>query len=121
MALTREEIRLFEGIRFALGEMALDGLPLAVWLTMPRRRPLLHALLADRGEAGLVGFDGADNDAEPLVLQHFQRVDQALRELLVDHQAPLVLASGRHLQGLYHRASTYPHLVLAGVDGSHRT
>jgi len=39
--------------------MALDGLPLAVWLTMPRRRPLLHALLADRGEAGLVGFDGA--------------------------------------------------------------
>lgn len=50
MTLTREEIRLFHGTRFALGEMTLDGLPLAVWLTMPRRRPPLHALLADLGD-----------------------------------------------------------------------
>jgi hypothetical protein len=120
MALTREEIRLFHCTRAALGEMTLDGLPLAVWLTMPRRRPRLHALPADLGEAGSVGFDGADNDGKPLVLQHFQRVDQALRELLADQQAPLVLAGPRHLQRLYHQANTYPDLVPAGVDGSPR-
>jgi hypothetical protein len=40
-------------------------------------------------------------DGKPLVLQHFQRVDQALRELLADlQQAPLVLAGARHLQRL---------------------
>jgi hypothetical protein len=48
---------------------------LAVWLTMPRRCPRLHAQLSDLGVADRVGLDGADNDGESLVLQHFQRVD----------------------------------------------
>jgi hypothetical protein len=32
------------------------------------------------------------------VLQHFQRVDQVLRELRADQQGPLMLAGARHLQ-----------------------
>ena len=52
MAISQDEIRLFEGTRFSLDELALDGLPLAMWLTMPRRRPQVQAFLADRGGTG---------------------------------------------------------------------
>ena len=52
MALSQDEIRLFHGTRVGLDQVQLDGLPLAVWLTMPRRRPQVHAFLAERGGTG---------------------------------------------------------------------
>ena len=122
MALSQDEIRLFHGTRFGLDQVQLDGLPLAVWLTMPRRQPQVHAFLADRGGAGaraVIHGSGAD-DAKPLVLQHFRRVDQALRELLGGDNAPLVLAGVRHLQASYRQANTHPRLLATGVDGSPR-
>jgi hypothetical protein len=122
LALSQNEIRLFEGTRFSLDEVALDGLPLAMWLTMPRRRPQVQAFLADRGGTrGHTAFHGSD-EAEPrmLVLQHFQRVDQALREVLGRGRAPLVFAGVRSMQALYQEANTYPELLAAGLDGSPR-
>lgn len=89
---------------------------------MPRRRPQVHAFLADRGGAGArTVFNGSD-DAGPkmLVLQHFQRVDQALREVLGAGRAPLVLVGVRSMQALYRKANTYPELLAAGLDGSPR-
>jgi hypothetical protein len=82
----------------------------------------VHAFLADRGGAGgrAVFHGSGDDDAKRLVLQHFHRVDQALREVLGASPAPLVLAGVRYLQALYHQANTYPHLLTAGIDGSPR-
>jgi hypothetical protein len=122
LALSQNEIRLFEGTRFGIDEMPLEGLPLAVWLTMPRRQPQVHAFLADRGGSGAraVYHGSGDHDPKPMVLQHFRRVDQALRELLGADQAPLVLAGVRYLQALYHQANTHPQLLTTGVDGSPR-
>ena len=48
VALSQDEIRLFRGTRFGLDAVELDGLPLAVWLTMPRRQPQVHAFSAAR-------------------------------------------------------------------------
>jgi hypothetical protein len=122
LALSQDEIRLFHGTRAGLDQVQLDGLPLAVWLTMPRRRPQVHAFLADRGGTGAraVVHGGADYDAKPLILQHFRRVDQALRELLAGDHAPVILAGVRYLQAIYHQANTHPQLVPAGIDGSPR-
>jgi hypothetical protein len=122
LALTQDEIRLFHGTRFAINQVQLDGLPLAVWLTMPRRQPQVHAFLADSGGVGgrTVYHGSGEDDIKPLVLRHFQRVDQALRELLDGDQAPLVLAGVRSLQAIYHQANTHPQLLATGVDGSPR-
>jgi hypothetical protein len=119
LALNQDEIRLFHGTRVGLDQVQLDGLPLAVWLTMPRRRPQVHAFLAEWGGTGgrAVFHGGDDYDAKPLILQHFRRVDQALRELLAGDPAPVVLAGVRFLQAIYHQANTHPELVPAGIDG----
>lgn len=123
LALSQEEIRLFEGTRFRLDEVPLDGLPLSVWLPMPRPRQV-HAFLADRGESGTgVVFHGIGDGAEDRktrVLQHLHRVDQALREVLQGEQAPLVLADVRSRQALYHEVNTYLHLLTEGIDGAAR-
>lgn len=120
LALSQNEIRLFHGTRVGLDQVRLDGLPLAVWLTMPRRQPQVHAFLADRGGTGgrAVFHGGDDYDAKPLILQHFRRVDHALRGLLGGDQAPVVLAGVRYLQAIYHQANTHPHLLPTGIDGS---
>ncbi|MFI7426866.1 hypothetical protein ACIBPB_07745 [Micromonospora sp. NPDC049836] len=122
LALSQDEIRLFHGTQAGLEQVELDGLPLAVWLTMPRRRPQVHAFLADRGgTGGRAVFHGGDGyDAKPLILQHFRRVDHALRDLLAGGQVPVVLAGVRYLQAIYHQANTHPQLVPAGIDGSPR-
>lgn len=120
LSLSQDTIRLYSGTRFRLEEVELDGLPLAMWLTVPRRRDQAHAFLADRGGAGrrTVFFGSAEQDEKLLVYKHFQRVDRDLRDLLGDQRAPLVLAGVRSTQALYRRANTHPHLLPEGIDGS---
>jgi hypothetical protein len=120
LTLSQDEIRLFHGTRVGLDQVQLDGLPLAMWLTMPRRQAQVHAFLADRGGTGgrAVFHGGNDYDAKPLIRQHFRRVDHALRELLADDRAPVVLAGVRSLQAIYHQANTHPQLLTTGIDGS---
>lgn len=137
LALTQDELRLFEGTRLSLDEVDLDGLPLAVWATMPRRQPQVHAFFAGEGGAqGRTVFHGSgDDDTKTRVMQHFQRVDHALRDAFRntpdnaprgagaatgDRPAPLVLAAVRSLQALYRQANTYPGLLPDGVDGNPR-
>jgi hypothetical protein len=120
LALSQDEIRLFHGTRVGLEQVELEGLPLAMWLTMPRRRPQVHAFLAGRGGTGggAMVHGGDDHDPKPLIMQHFRRVDQALRELLAGDQAPVVLAGVRYLQAIYHQANNHPQLLPTGIDGS---
>lgn len=122
LALSQDEIRLFEGTRSGLEELALDGLPLAVWLSTPRRPAQVHAFLADRGGTGsrAVFHGNGEEDPKVRVLQHFQHVDRALRDALRDERAPLVLTGVRWLQALYHKANTHPGLLTTGVDGNPR-
>jgi hypothetical protein len=119
LALSQDEIKLFRGSRYGLDEVTVDGRALAVWLTMPRRRAPVHAVVADRGGTdGRTVFHGIEDDTTPLVSQHFRRVDRALREVLQGDAAPLVLAGVRSTQALYRQVNTYPALTSDGVDGN---
>jgi hypothetical protein len=119
LALSQDEIKLFRGSRYGLDEVVVEGLALAIWLTMPRRRAPVHAFVADRGGTGSRAvFHGIEDDTTPLVLQHFRRVDRALREVLQADAAPLVLAGVRSTQALYRQVNTYPALTGDGVDGN---
>ncbi|SCE67135.1 hypothetical protein GA0070607_0201 [Micromonospora coriariae] len=118
LALNQEEIRLFRGSRFDVDEVTLDGLPLAMWLTMPRRQPMrAHAFLVDRAGDPRAGFNGNDADSAPLIIEHLRRVDRALTKVLDDEDAPLLLAGVRSTQQLYRQVNTHPRLLDTGIDG----
>jgi hypothetical protein len=122
LALSQDEIRLLRGDRFGMDEVPLDGLSLAMWVTLPRRRPQVHAFATDRGGAGnRAVYHGDDaHTVTTMVTQHFHRVDQALQEVLGGDSVPLVLAGVRSMQAVYRQVNTYPHLTADGVDGSPR-
>jgi hypothetical protein len=117
LTLTQDEIRLYQGTHFALDQVRLDGLPLAVWLTMPRRQSPVYAFADRAGSPGPAMFHTRGDDSDTLVLRHFQRADRALRELLGSDQAPLVLTGDRSLQAVYRRANTHSPLLTTGIDG----
>lgn len=121
LGLNQDEIRLWRGSRHSIQEMPLEGMPLSMWLTMPRRRAQVHAFVADRGGAGgRAVFHGVEDDHTPVVLQHFRRVDRALREVLQGDDVPLLLAGVRSTQALYRQVNTHPGLIREGIDGNPR-
>lgn len=127
LALNQEEIRLFRGTRLGMEQVDLDGYGLAAWQSMPPPRPAqVHAFVADRGgPAGRAVFHGSGTDADTerkeALTRHFRGIDRALREVLPDDgRVPLVLAAVRHMQSLYTKVNTYPHLLAQGIDGSPR-
>jgi hypothetical protein len=61
-----------------------------------------------------VGIDDAKDD----LLRYFRQIDRSLHELLREGRAPLVLAAVEYLWPIYHKASTYPHLLERGVAGN---
>ena len=127
LALSQDDVRLFQGTRRGMDHVDLSGYELAAWASMPLRRPAqVHAFIADRGGAGSravfhgVGA-GTPDDRKALITRHFRGVDHALREVLPSNgQAPLVLAAVRRMQSLYSEVNTYPHLLGQGIDGSPR-
>jgi hypothetical protein len=64
------------------------------------------------------GHGGGEVDSKPDILRFFHRIDAAVREWLGPRQAPLVLAGVDYLLPLYREASSYPHLVEAGLTGN---
>lgn len=125
LGLSQDEIRLYEGDRFHLARMDLEGLEIASWLTMPPPAPpQVHAFVAGRGGSATQpmfhGTDGGDEDRKTRLLQHMRGVDRALRAVVDDPDAPLVLAGVRSLQALYRRANSHPNLLPEGIDGNPR-
>lgn len=123
LAVNQDEIGLFRGTRFGIEPVDLDGLELATWLTLPRvRSAQVHAFLADRGGAGdqavFHGVAGERDTRKARTLQHFRGVDRAIREIVAQDGAPLVLAGLSHLQASYREANTYPHLLDQGIGGN---
>lgn len=124
LALSQDDVQLFEGTRFRLNRVALDESPLTLLQTMPQpKRTPVNAFPTDRGRldrATAVFHGGDEEDHKKLIVQHFRRIDRALRDALGDEQAPLVLAGVGYLQGLYRKASTHPRVLARGITGNPR-
>jgi hypothetical protein len=99
LGLSREEVRFFAGSRELVKELPLVGLPLAPLASMPPER-----------------HPATTFDKQPIVA-FFREVDAAVRKILGDSGAPLVLGGVDYLQGLYQRVSSCPTLIPDGIIG----
>lgn len=123
LALSQNEIRLLEATRHSVDEIELEGVPSsmaeALSLDVEKELQFQTPSTGGRGEraAAFHGHDPAD-DAKIRILRYFQLVDDGLRQMLRDEQAPLVLAGVDYLLPLYKEANSYPHLMAEGITGS---
>jgi hypothetical protein len=128
LALSQNEVRLLQGTRYSVSDVDLDGAPKSLAEALryndPEKRFQFHTSTITPGGKGQRpaifhghGVASAD-DPKDYILRYFHRVDEGLRDLLRDEQAPLVLAGVDYLFPIYREANTYPHLVDEGIEGN---
>jgi hypothetical protein len=125
LAMSKNQVRLFQGSRFSLSELDLQGAPQslaeAFQHDLYQEQLQFHTGAAARGgkrDARFFGTGDADTDEKELISRFFRQLDEGLRQAVGDERAPLVLAGVDYLLPIYHKASSYPVLMDAGVTGN---
>ena len=123
LAFSKNGVRLFQGTRFTASPVAVKGMPkdLAEILALDKEEVFTahrYPTAAAGGAWGFHGHEAGTDDRKDDLLRYFQRIDRALHAVLREERAPLVLAAVEYLQPIYRQASTYPHLLEQGIEGS---
>lgn len=130
LALSQNEVRLFQGTRHTFEEVILpDDVPgslaEALWYEDPEKQQQFHTASATPGSQPAGGRPamfhghgvGADDDTA-MIREYLQQLDRGLTDLLPDEQIPLILAGVEFLFPLYHEANSYAPLIDEGVAGN---
>jgi len=126
LTVSRKHVRLFQGSRYGLVEMAMENLPGSLGDALrgedPQRQLQFHT--GPQGPGGsrrraavFHGHGAGADDMKARTLHYFHKVDAAIRSLLAGEDAPLVVAAVDYLQPLYAEANSYPSLA-AWLTGS---
>lgn len=123
LALSQQDIRLFEGTRYGIEEIELEDVPNTV------DEALMYDETAKDGQFRIATSKGGTDNPFPHpgashgqgspdrdepqtdILQFFHRVDQGIHKYVQGQEVPLVLAGVEYLLPLYQKANTYPHLI----------
>jgi Bacterial archaeo-eukaryotic release factor family 3 len=123
LALSQKQIRLFQGSRYGIDEIELEGIPTSVDAALQYDETAKEGqfrISTSRGgtnnsfqQVGSFHGQGSPDRDEPKkdILQFFHILDQGLQKYWHDKQIPLVLAGVEYLLPIYQEANTYPHLV----------
>lgn len=129
LALSQGSVRLLQGTRLTVDEVALEGVPrsLAEALRFDEDHKQLQfhtgAPPAGPGGRAAVFFGNAreEEDAKERIRLWFKQVDEAMRSFLADAGAPVVLAGVEYLLPLYREVTSLPHVLDQGITGNPET
>jgi hypothetical protein len=119
LALTRNEVRLFEGTRFTMGELTLGPIPPDMETALAHEDPEAHLQVRSGGQAGMFHGHGGGAEVDKQTLGRFFRaVDRGLRSRLGLDRYPLVLACVGYYLPIFRSVSSYDGLVDDCIAGS---
>lgn len=125
MALSQNDVKLFQCTRYSIAEIELEGFPAslneALMLDEPTKQLQFHTKTpGGRGDRSAIyhGQGAGKDDEKNSILKFFKQVDQGLRKILMENPAPLVLAGVDYLLPIYHEASNYQPLMDKGIPGN---
>jgi len=125
LALSQNEIRLFQGTRYSVSEVELEDVPESLTEALkyddPEKQLQFHTGTPKRTGKRPAMFHGHGvgiDDTKDNILRYFRQIDKGLHELFRKEQAPLVLAGVEYLFPIYREANTYPHLLEEGIKGN---
>lgn len=123
LALSQNEIRLFEGTRYSVGQIDLpqgipESLETALQMDSPQKQLQMHTAQRGTGHSMFHGQGPGEEEQKVLIEQYLNLVDTGLKELLNEQKAPLVLAGVDFLQPIYRKVSEYAHIMQAGISGN---
>jgi hypothetical protein len=128
LAVSENEVRLFDATRFSFQELTIDGLPASMseaigtgetgqdrnWSSGDSGARTGAPIGISFGE----GDEGSMEQHKADLKRYFDRVDTALAATLKQHPAPIVLAGVAYLLPLYRQANNSGNLLEGEVHGS---
>lgn len=122
LALSRNTVQLFQGTHFSMNEVHVEDIPRsladALFLDDPEKTLQAHTgKKLNKGREDLIyhghGHPGEDYRARPqdALRRFFQQIDDGLKEVLRDDNAPMVLAGVSYYLPIYREINSYEHLV----------
>jgi hypothetical protein len=125
LALSQNEVRLFEGTRHSVGQIDLpqtmpSNLDEALRFDDPAKQLQFHTGTPQGGtRAGMFhGHGPGDEEQRVWIEQYLNQVDAALTEILGEQRAPLVLAGVDYLLPIYRKVSKYALIMAEGITGN---
>jgi hypothetical protein len=127
LALSQNEIRLFEADRFHAWETELETVPgslgEALKYDQPESQLQFHTKTPGGGALGkrpaiFHGHGVGIDESKDNLRRYFLQIERGLQEVLRVERAPLVLAGVEYLLAIYREVNTYQHLLPEGVTGN---
>lgn len=125
LALSHNDVKLFEGDRYDLHEVQLEGLPnnMEKALNIDERYSWseTHEIAPSYTGKGSEAYHGQYNakQADKVMLKEFfRRIDRRLGAFLSRNGAPLIIAGVNYLLPIYRKVNTYPNLVPEFITGN---
>jgi hypothetical protein len=114
LAFSLNDVRLFEGTRFSVGQVDLPGdVPQSKDDALPETESQKYTDMQGRWV-----FSGSEDPRKVRIEEYLNILDKELRDTLMETESPLVLAGVDYLQPMYRRQSEYPHLMDEGIRGN---
>jgi len=121
LALSQNEVNLFEGTSQSISELSVDNLPKgladALQLDQPERQIRFRSGIGGERGTMMSGHGAEIEDVKQNLLRYFQRIDKGLRDFLKERDIPLILAGVEYQFPIYREANSYPLLMEEGIAG----
>jgi hypothetical protein len=125
LALSQNQVKLFQGTRFSVSELKLKGVPKDIHEALKyddsEKQLQFHTRTPGGTGKRAAMFHGhgiGKDDSKENTLRYFRQINKGVYDLLKEETAPLVLAGVDYLFSIYKEANTYPHLVEEGIVGN---
>lgn len=120
LAVSQNEVTLYEGSPFGAAEVDLSGMPesLLEALGVPDHDRAFSQRAAGPSGPMVHGRGPGREQKKEDLLRYFRAIDRGLRDYLRDERTPLLLAAVGYYHPIYREANTYPHLEAEGLEGN---
>lgn len=121
LALSQNQVRLFEGSGQTIQALSPEGMPAslqeALNFDLPQKQLQSHA--GSRGGEMIFHGQGTGSDDEKdAILRYLQAVNKGLEKLLAGQPIPLVVASDEPIFSIFREANSHPWLVDQPIPGN---
>ncbi len=116
LVLSQKSLRLLEGTRDTLRELALQGVPHSLAEALQYDESQAHQGTNYNAGRPFPGSNEPKEDRKEKIGRFFHLVDKALSHRIKNETAPLVLAGVDYERAIYRHVNTYSHLLEAGVE-----
>jgi hypothetical protein len=126
LALSQNEVKLYEGTGLSIRDVELEGLPQGIDKALQGDEPEKQVRFRSGGASGgdrgsMISGHGADiEDTKDNLLRYFRQVDRVLKDVLKDAHVPLILVGVEFLFPIYREVNTYPGLLEENITGNPR-